>query len=73
MTSAYDALVLDLDGTLLGESGAVHPRNLEALRAAADRGVRVMVATGRSSLSAHSILEQLALATPAVVFNGGGL
>jgi Cof subfamily protein (haloacid dehalogenase superfamily) len=73
MTSAYDALVLDLDGTLLGESGAVHPRNLEVLRAAADRGVRVMIATGRSSLSAHPILEQLALATPAVVFNGGGL
>ena len=73
MRSAYDALLLDLDGTLLGESGSVHPRNLEAVQAASDRGVRVMIATGRSSLSAHPILEQLALGTPAIVFNGGGL
>jgi Cof subfamily protein (haloacid dehalogenase superfamily) len=73
MASSYDALVLDLDGTLLGEVGSVHPRNLEALRAARDRGVRVMIATGRSCLSAHPILEELDLDTPAVVFNGAGL
>ena len=69
----YDAIVLDLDGTLLDEAGRLHPRNRSALRAAAERGVRVLVATGRSPLSAHPILEELALDTPAVVFNGAGL
>jgi Cof subfamily protein (haloacid dehalogenase superfamily) len=73
MALPYDALVLDLDGTLLGEDGSVHPRNREALRAAHERGVRVMIATGRSSLSAHPILEELDLETPAIVFNGAGL
>jgi len=73
MTRSYDALVLDLDGTLLDESGLVHPRNRAALHAASLLGVRVMIATGRSCLSAHPILEELALETPAVVFNGAGL
>lgn len=73
MTRSHDAIVLDLDGTLLTESGAVHPRNRAALAAAVDAGVRVMIATGRSSLSAHPILEELDLETPAVVFNGAGL
>src|SRR5207244_3768879 len=69
----HDALVLDLDGTLLTESGGVDPRNRAAIVAAAESGVRVMIATGRSSLSAHPILEDLGLDTPAVVFNGAGL
>jgi Cof subfamily protein (haloacid dehalogenase superfamily) len=73
MPRSYDALVLDLDGTLLDEAGAIHPRNREALSAASAEGVRIMVATGRSSISAHPILEELSLETPAVVFNGAAL
>ena len=73
MSRPYDALVLDLDGTLLDESGSVHPRNRDAIRAAAAEGVVVLIATGRSSLSAQPILDHLGLDTPAVVFNGAGL
>jgi Cof subfamily protein (haloacid dehalogenase superfamily) len=69
----YDAIVLDLDGTLLDEKSRVHPRSLAALRAAREAGVRVMIATGRSSISAHAILAELDLDTPAIVFNGAGL
>ncbi len=69
----YSALVLDLDGTLLDPESRIRPRNLDALRAAQSAGVRVMVATGRSSLSAHAVLEELALDVPAIVFNGAGL
>lgn len=70
---AYDAIVLDLDGTLLDDSSRIRPRNLEALRAAQADGVRVLVATGRSSLSAHDVLVELGLELPAIVFNGAGL
>lgn len=73
MSRLYDAIVLDLDGTLLDESGSVPARNREALLAAAAQGVVVMVATGRSSLSAQPILDHLGLDTPAVVFNGAAL
>ena len=69
----YDAIVLDLDGTLLDERGLVLPENRAALAEAAARGVRVMVATGRSSLSAHPVLEELGLDAPAVVFNGAAV
>jgi Cof subfamily protein (haloacid dehalogenase superfamily) len=51
----------------------VHPRNREALLAAAAEGVVVLVATGRSSLSAQPILDHLGLDTPAIVFNGAAL
>ena len=42
-------IALDLDGTLLGADHAHIPqRNLDALRAAAERGVRIAIASGRS-------------------------
>ncbi len=69
----YDAILLDLDGTLLDEQDTIHPRNLAALREAAARGVRVMVATGRSELATLPVLAQLGIEHPAVVFNGAGL
>lgn len=69
----YDAILLDLDGTLLDEGDSIHPRTLAALREAAAQGVRVMVATGRSELATIPVLEQLGIDHPAVVFNGAGI
>jgi Cof subfamily protein (haloacid dehalogenase superfamily) len=69
----YDAILLDLDGTLLDESDCIHPRTLESLRAAAAQGVHVMVATGRSELATLPVLDQLNIPHPAVVFNGAGV
>jgi Cof subfamily protein (haloacid dehalogenase superfamily) len=73
VSAAYQALVLDLDGTLVTDEGKIRPRTLAALRDAAARGVRVMVATGRSELGVAPVLDELDLDTPAVVFNGAGL
>ena len=70
---AHDAILLDLDGTLVDESDRIHPRTLEALREADGRGVRVMIATGRSETATLPVLDQLGLDGPAVVYNGGGL
>jgi len=58
-TRDYDALLLDLDGTLLDDQSLLPARTNEALRAASAQGVRVMVATGRSNLSAHEVLVEL--------------
>ena len=69
----YRALVLDVDGTLLSDAGKIHPRTLLALRRANERGVRVMIATGRSELGVQPVLEELAFDTPALVYNGAGL
>lgn len=73
MNAAYQALVLDLDGTLVTDDGTIHPRTLAALKQAHGRGVRVMIATGRSELGVAPVLAELDMDTPAVVFNGAGL
>ncbi len=70
---AYDALLLDLDGTLLTSRDQIRPENLTALNAARERGVCVMVVTGRSKMATMPILEQLDLDTPTVLFNGAAV
>lgn len=70
---SYSALLLDLDGTLVDEDEGVHPRTRAALSAAVERGVFVMIATGRSELATRPVLEDLGLRTPALVYNGAGL
>ncbi|MBL8860305.1 MAG: HAD family phosphatase [Planctomycetes bacterium] len=72
-TRKYDAILIDLDGTLLNEASEIHPRTKSALRAAEASGVRVMIATGRSTISTRPVVLELGLETPAVVFNGAGL
>jgi len=70
---AYDALLLDLDGTLVDDTGHVGPRTRSAVRALHRAGGRVMIATGRSELGTAAVVEQLGIYEPAVVYNGAGL
>lgn len=70
MTRAYDALLLDLDGTLLTPDETVHARTREAILEAERQGVEVMIVTGRSKISAMPIVTELDLGAPAVLFNG---
>jgi hypothetical protein len=72
-TRAYEAIVLDLDGTLVSDDGHVRPRVRERLRLAMDAGVTVMVATGRSELACRDVVRELGVAVPAIVYNGAGL
>ena len=44
---AYRAFALDLDGTLLTRDDRVSSANREAVRAARDAGVAIIIATGR--------------------------
>ena len=43
----YKVLALDLDGTLTNNAKVITPRTKAALQAAADRGVRIVLASGR--------------------------
>lgn len=70
---SFRAVLLDLDGTLVDAVERVHPRTRAALAAAAEAGVFVMIATGRSELATAPVLADLGLATPALVYNGAGL
>jgi Cof subfamily protein (haloacid dehalogenase superfamily) len=70
---SYEALLIDLDGTLVDDRGEIRPRTLAGLQALDEKGRKVMVATGRSVGGARPVLEQLGFETLAVICNGAGL
>jgi len=67
----YKLLALDLDGTLLNETGVISDTNAEWVKRAVEAGVTVCVSTGRGFPSALPIVEQLGLDTPMITVNGG--
>ena len=73
MPRSYDALLLDLDGTLLNSEDRIHPATRAALREAERRGICLMLATGRSRAAAAPILTELGLTTRTVLFNGAAV
>ncbi len=69
----YEAIVLDVDGTLLNSQETILPRVRERLHRAMECGVQVMMATGRSAMNARPVARELGSPLPSVVFNGAGL
>ena len=63
-------LAIDVDGTLLDGRGRIPPANLEALHAAAARGVHLAVVTGRSYPFALPAVGDLPDPLTLVVYNG---
>ncbi|HEX8247986.1 MAG TPA: Cof-type HAD-IIB family hydrolase [Pyrinomonadaceae bacterium] len=63
-------LALDLDGTLLDSKGKIPAANLEAIRAAEEKGVLVTIATGRRFRDARPVGLQLELNAPLITHNG---
>ncbi|MCD6362098.1 MAG: HAD family phosphatase [Armatimonadetes bacterium] len=72
MTTPEDIklVAIDLDGTLLNDDLVVAPRTAEAVRAAADLGVIVAIATGRMHVSAEPFALELGLDAPIISYNG---
>jgi hydroxymethylpyrimidine pyrophosphatase-like HAD family hydrolase len=63
-------LAVDLDGTLVNSRLEISLANREALRAAAERGVEVVVVTGRRFHSARPFAEQLSCPLTVISSNG---
>jgi hypothetical protein len=63
-------LALDLDGTLVGADLTVSPRVQEAVTAAREQGVLVVIATGRMYRSALRFARLLQLPGPIVCYQG---
>ena len=62
--------VMDMDGTLIGRSRRISERNKEALRAAANDGVIVTIATGRMYASALPTAKEMGIDVPLITYNG---
>jgi Cof subfamily protein (haloacid dehalogenase superfamily) len=65
-----DLLVCDLDGTLIDASMALDPALVAAFRAAAARGLRISIATGRMPLAVDRYREALEVRVPLIYYNG---
>lgn len=63
-------IALDLDGTLLDSRGELSERNLRAIAAAREVGVRVALVTGRRFRDARPLALRLGLDVPVISHNG---
>ena len=68
-------IALDLDGTLLNSEKKISPRNLAAIRAAQEKGVKVVLTTGRPLKAMDFLLQEIGTAGLSdeftITFNGG--
>ncbi|ADQ14614.1 Cof-type HAD-IIB family hydrolase [Halanaerobium hydrogeniformans] len=63
-------LALDLDGTLLKDDLTISSRNKEAIKKARQKGVEVVIATGRPNSAAMKYIEELELDSYLITYNG---
>lgn len=66
----YDAMLLDLDGTLLDARGKLSPRTHAAVAAVAEAGLLPVICTGRSLAGTKPIHRALGMTHPFVAYNG---
>lgn len=64
------AIVSDLDDTLLTEDHRLTPRTERTLRRLIDRGVKVILASGRSAASVRQVVRQIGTPDPYIGYNG---
>lgn len=63
-------VAVDIDGTLLTSAHVISPATRAAIREVLDRGVRVVLVTGRSFPQARPYAEELGVTTPLILHNG---
>lgn len=73
MTQPPKLIALDLDGTLLTSQGEVSERSAVAIRALKERGVRIVLCTGRPPRHVQALAETLGLADLVLAFNGAAV
>jgi len=63
-------LVLDLDGTLLRSDKTIGPKTIEALHAARDRGVEIVLNSGRMTAAMEPTAERIGIDCHLIAYNG---
>lgn len=66
----YALLALDMDGTLLNDEHSVSKATAQAIQAARNNGVTVILSTGRAFKNAVKYAEELDLTGPHITVNG---
>ena len=71
LTMDIKLIALDMDGTLVNHEGEVSPENERAIQQAKEKGIHVLLSTGRSLTRARDISDQLGRSSYLVTVNGG--
>lgn len=69
-TAEIKLLIVDIDGTIAGESNQVSTRVKQAIQAVRDRGIRVGIATGRMYKSALRFHQEIDADMPIIAYQG---
>ena len=70
MNSEINLIVTDLDGTLFNSQHQLTERTEKALKAAIEKGVKVVLATGKTRISGQDVVQRLNLDTPGIYLQG---
>ncbi|WP_171631300.1 Cof-type HAD-IIB family hydrolase [Paenibacillus plantarum] len=68
--SDIQAIVLDLDGTLLGSDKSISPRNYQSVKRCFDSGIPIIVATARPPRAANQFVQNFPFVDYLVYYNG---
>ncbi|MCC6892460.1 MAG: HAD family phosphatase [Anaerolineae bacterium] len=69
-TQPIKLIAIDLDGTLLNSSHEMTERTETVLKTALSKGIRVIIATGKTFLSSRHIVKRLGTNTPGIYNQG---
>jgi Cof subfamily protein (haloacid dehalogenase superfamily) len=70
MNHPIKLIVTDLDGTLFNSQHQLTVRTEKALKAAIEKGVKVVLATGKTLISGQDVAKRLNLDTPGIYLQG---
>lgn len=69
----YKAVAFDMDGTLLNSQRSILPETIAAIELVTQKGIKVILVTGRHHSVIYPYFHQLQLNTPAICCNGSYL
>lgn len=64
------SIALDLDGTLLNSKKEISKKNIDILRKLYEKGIEILIVTGRSYSATKSVIKRLDLPITAICYNG---
>ncbi|MBP3951013.1 HAD family phosphatase [Bacillus sp. YZJH907-2] len=63
-------IAIDMDGTLLDHEHKISIENRKAIKAAQDKGIHVVISTGRTRMTLDDLIESLSLDSYLITVNG---
>lgn len=66
----YKMLAMDMDGTLLSDDKVISERSRKAIKSAYEKGIKIVICTGRIFISAITFKDIIGLDIPIIASNG---